>query len=247
MPARLPRSLGGWVERAGEFRPERHLRFRRARLTLERFASGPVRVLDAGCGEGVLSLELARRHPDWTVVAVDTNGDMLRRGRERAKRERLGNVSFQLTDVTGPLDASAFDAVLAIQLLEEIVADETAIRSLARALRPDGLFVADVPERNWRPVLRGSPVAWRHEVRHGYDPQQLSEQLARSGLRVRRIEPSMRGTIRLAQELRDGLRKRSIRVRALAYPGLALAVPLERLGLTWGPPHSLFVEATRCN
>ena len=241
-----PQWLGLSLERSvGDFQPERHLRFHRASTALERFASKPLHVLDAGCGEGILAVELARRHPDWMVVGVDTNEEMLRRANERAEQARVDNVAFEQRDVTASLGYRSYDAVLAIQLLEEVLDDDAALRSLANALRPYGIFLADVPEQTWTPILRGSEPTWRDEVRHGYKAGELGDRLARFGFSVQRITPSSRGTIRLAQELRDRMKKQSIRRRALVYPCLAAAVPLERIGLTWGQPHSLFVEARR--
>ncbi|HSG88567.1 MAG TPA: methyltransferase domain-containing protein [Pseudomonadales bacterium] len=40
-------------------------------------------ILDAGCGTGDSTAELARRHPDALVVGVDKSADRLRRGGER--------------------------------------------------------------------------------------------------------------------------------------------------------------------
>ena len=57
------------------------------------------RVLDVGAGCGDSTLELARRvGPSGHVHAVDISPMMLDRARERARREGLGNVSFQLAD-----------------------------------------------------------------------------------------------------------------------------------------------------
>lgn len=176
---------------------------------------------------------------------MDTNEEMLRRARLRAKRRRLGNISFRHADLTGPFGSGEYDAVVAIQCLVEIRDDEAALRSLASALRPGGLLLADVPERNWVPVLPGSARTWRHEVRHGYGTDELTEKLSACRLRVEKIVPASRTTVRLAQEVRDRLKDRRLRARALALPLLAVAVPLERLGVTWGPPRSLFVAARR--
>jgi SAM-dependent methyltransferase len=190
-------------------------------------------------------VELARRHPDWTVVGIDTNEEMLRRANERAEQAGLENVVFERKDVTASLGSRSYDAVLAIQVLEEVFDDAAAFRSLADALRPDGIFLADVPERAWAPVLPGSEPTWRYEVRHGYEAEEIRDTLARFGLAVERITPSSRGTIRLAQEIRDRVKTQSIRVRAFVHVSLAPAVPLERFGLTWGRPRSLFIEARR--
>jgi SAM-dependent methyltransferase len=229
-----------------ELPPGRRLRQDFARASIERFADGrPLRVLDAGAGEGLLATALGRRHPDWTVAAVDLSDEALALGRRLAEERHAPNVRFEHADVTKPLGRAVYDAVAALECLLEIDEDEAALASFADALRPGGLFVAHVPERSWRPVLRSSRPTWKLEVRHGYGRDEIVSLLERAGLEVERVVPTTRGTLQLAEELRDRVRHADLAVRAAALPIVRAALALERTGVTWGPARGFYIEARK--
>jgi SAM-dependent methyltransferase len=233
------------LHQTGQLPPTRRLRYQIVREALTRIDDGPRTILDAGCGDGLLAATIANAHPAWRVVGVDANEEMLARARAFAAKSRLFNVEFRAGDISRSLGREEYDAVLAIECLTEIDDDAAALNSLCAALRPGGLFVLHVPERDWQPVLAGSERTWRYEVRHGYDHRQLTEELARRGLDVRRVVPTARGTVRLAQEIRDRIKERPAAVQALVLPAALLAVWLEFHGLTWGAPTALYLEAVR--
>ena len=241
--ARTREALEQRVERLPAARTLRHL------LTVElveRFGAGQaLRLLDAGCGDGLLSWTIAARHPDWEVVAVDHDEAQLERARRRAEKQGTANVRYVRADLTKDLGSGLYDAALAVECLEEIPDDEAALRRLATALRPGGLLLVHVPERDWQPVLRGGARTWRLEVRHGYGAADLRTKLERAGLEVIRITATARTVVWAANELADRLKRASLKVRSLAYPPSAAAVWLERAGLTWGAPHALLAEARR--
>jgi SAM-dependent methyltransferase len=229
-----------------ELPPGRRLRQELARKSIERFAGGrSLRVLDAGSGEGLLATALGRRHPDWSVDAVDLSEEALILGRELAEERHARNVHFERADVTKPLGTSIYDAVAALECLLEIEQDKAALTSFAHALRPGGLFVAHVPERNWKPLLRSSRPTWKREVRHGYDRDEIVSLLERAGLRVQSTVPTTRGTVQLAEELRERVRARHLLLRAAALPAVRGSLLLERAGLTWGPPRGFYLEARK--
>lgn len=69
-------------------------------------------VLDAGCGTGTLSLELARRGAH--VVAIDLAGNLVDIGRERAAEEGLAElIDFHVGDFLRP-ELGEFDYVVAM-------------------------------------------------------------------------------------------------------------------------------------
>jgi SAM-dependent methyltransferase len=223
----------------------RRLRFSLAIEAVERFASGrPLRVLDAAGGEGPLGVRLARRHPTWQIVIGDLDASRLEIGRRRAGRE-LRNVIFTQMDLTHPIAGGLFDAVLAIEALEEIRDDDAALRTMAAALRPGGLFVVHVPESRWKPLLRRSETIWRHEVRHGYESGELADKLLAAGLEPRSIQLSSHGLVRLVQEARDAARGRHLGFHLLLLPAAVAAAGLEHHGLKWGAPRALIAEAIR--
>jgi SAM-dependent methyltransferase len=238
-------ALGPAVEERIAFAaPSRRVRLALADQAVERYAGrSGLRLLDAGCGDGQMTVALARRHPEWRVLGVDLREDLIALGRARARE--LPNARFRRADLAAPLPEGGFDAVLAIEILEEIADDTRALEVLAAALVPGGLMVVHVPERSWAPILPGSAGTWREEVRHGYGAERLAGMLAAAGLVGVHIRPTYRATAVVAQEIRDRMRARRLAARALAFPGLAAAAALEYRGLTGGRPRALFALAWR--
>ncbi len=224
--------------------PARRLRFELTIEALESFAHGRrLSVLDAGCGDGLMSEALGRRHPDWTIVAADMRAEQIERAEARVAG--LPNVRFVQADLTEGLGVAAFDAVAAIECLEEIPDDQRALTMMAVALRSGGMLVAHVPEQDWKPVLRGSEPTWRDQVRHGYLRDEFASQLSGAGFAVVQIDGTCRGLVRLAQEIRDRVKSSPVILRALLFPLMIAAVRLERHGVTWGRERALVALALR--
>jgi trans-aconitate methyltransferase len=226
--------------------PARRLRFELVAEAVEDFAAGhDLRLLDAGCGDGAFANSIARAHPGWIVHGIDLAADLLDHGRRAAERMHTTNVAFVHGDVTEDLGSEAYDAVVAIESLEEIPEDTLALGRMVAALRPGGLLVIHVPEQHWEPVLRGSPATWKHEVRHGYDRVDLASRLRELGLERIQVDGTCRGLVRLAQELRDRVPARYPTARRAVSAPLLVSVPVERRGVTWGRERALLACARR--
>jgi SAM-dependent methyltransferase len=237
---------GGIEERLAFMAPTRRLRLRLVLRTLEREDTTPdARVFDAGCGDGLLTLAMARAHPGWRLIAGDLRDDLLAAGRARASARRLLNVDFVCTDLTQPIGMGPFDVIVATECLSEIRDDCQALRMLTAALLPGGLLAVHVPEQSWKPVFRWSSPVWRHEVRHGYAPEEMRARLQGLGFQDVAVAITQRGTVTAAQEIRDGTKQAPIWVRVLLYPLMVLAVRMEELGMTWGPPRALLITGRR--
>jgi trans-aconitate methyltransferase len=225
---------------------------RRLRLALAEGAvaarlggAGRLRLLDAGCGDGLLSLAMAKRHPAWALVGVDLREDLLDGARKRAVARGLPNARFVPGNLEQPLPERDRDAVTAVECLSEIPDDRQALRMMREALRPGGLIVVQVPERDWQPVLPGSPGTWREQVRQGYTAEQLQTLLEEVGFAEVEVRPTYRSLAAGAQEIRDRIKDRGLLVRLLAFPFLAAAVRLERAGVTWGRVNALLASGCR--
>lgn len=97
----------------------------------------PLDVVDIGCGEGLLTLEIAA----WarTVVGVDRSPQVLERASALGKRRRVSNVSWARGDLERlPLDARSVDLALLSQALHHARRPERALAEAARVLRPGG-------------------------------------------------------------------------------------------------------------
>lgn len=227
--------------------PGRRLRLRLAVDVAERCFGDrqQVRVLDAGSEEGLLCLELARRRPTWTLVAADLAMGALLQGRRWAGAEHL-RIHFVRCDLQRPIAIAAYDLVVALESLAEVPDDRAALSSMAAALRPGGLLIAQVPTSDWTPVLRSAERTWRREVRHGYDAAQLTAVLEELGFAVELLHATFHRLVAFAQDLRDRAKHRRRWVQLALLPVMAAAVGIERRGYTWGRPRALFVVARRC-
>jgi SAM-dependent methyltransferase len=111
----------------------------------ERVGIGPgLRVLDAGCGGGDVTLDLARRvGPHGAAIGFDTDETKLALAREDAARQQLTNVLFQRSDITALAEERAYDVIYSRFLLSHLPDPAGAVTKLFSALRPAGLLIVE--------------------------------------------------------------------------------------------------------
>jgi cyclopropane fatty-acyl-phospholipid synthase-like methyltransferase len=98
----------------------------------------PARVLDVGCGWGTTLEALERR--GYQTAGVDIS----RRTLEKLDRpERLLYTADLSRDL--PPEASGFDTVLALDVIEHIDDDRDAVTKLEQLARPGGVVIVSVP------------------------------------------------------------------------------------------------------
>jgi SAM-dependent methyltransferase len=106
--------------------------------------SAGMRCLDAGCGGGDVTLELARRvGPHSVVIGVDLDEAKLDLARQEAAAQGICNAEFRALDLcTQELDGD-FDLIYARFLLTHLTDPARAIAAFCRALRPGGLLIVE--------------------------------------------------------------------------------------------------------
>ena len=101
------------------------------------------RCLDAGCGGGHVSRELAARVGETgTVVGIDLDQVVLDLARSDARAAGLTNVDFRAGDAAH-LNGSGFDVVVARFLLSHVADARKVVAALVSALKPGGLMVVE--------------------------------------------------------------------------------------------------------
>ncbi len=99
---------------------------------------GSETVLDAGCGSGRLTEELAARLPAGRVLAVDASSDMVRKARERlGDRAVVWQVDLTELELEAPVDA-----VFSTAVFHWIADHERLFDRLHMALAPGGRLAA---------------------------------------------------------------------------------------------------------
>lgn len=114
-----------------------------AKTILERAGICPgMRVLDAGCGPGRLTVPASMMAgPSGQVVAVDIQRRMLDMLADRVAKEGLTNVELVLAGLgEGRLTVKEFDIALLVTVLGEIPDKAAALREIYQCLRPGGLL-----------------------------------------------------------------------------------------------------------
>lgn len=98
----------------------------------------PGRLLDVGCGTGLLMN--AMRHRGWDVEGVDFTPDAV-----RAARERFGLPVVEGTLESARFPSASFDAAVLWNVIEHVPDPAATIAEVARVLRPGGLIVMATP------------------------------------------------------------------------------------------------------
>jgi tRNA (cmo5U34)-methyltransferase len=104
------------------------------------------RILDLGCGDGLVAALLLDRFPAAHLTGVDGSRPMLDRARERlAPYPGRWTLQESTMEALGRLDlpAASFDAAIGVQSIHHLNGEEkqALFHTVARLLRPGGLFL----------------------------------------------------------------------------------------------------------
>jgi len=162
----------GWV-------PAIRYLLRRNRVAREMLSWNPGRVLEIGCGAGALLHELARTGFDCAGLETSAQAlDLARRIRDAE------HIDIDLRSEASPDWQRAFDAVVALEVLEHIPDDADALRTWSAWMKPSATLLLSVPAHRAR---WGPADEWAgHERR--YERAEIVAVLDAAGFRVERIE-----------------------------------------------------------
>jgi trans-aconitate methyltransferase len=94
------------------------------------------RILDLGCGTGVLTAVIAERGAE--VLGIDRSPEMVAQA-----KSKFPALEFEVVDATQMKFEGEFDAVFSNAVLHWIPEAEKVVAGVARALKPGGRFVAE--------------------------------------------------------------------------------------------------------
>jgi len=149
------------------------------------------RALDVGCGAGLLAEPLKRLGA--AVTALDAAEENIAVARAHAERQGL-SIDYRATPVE-QLDASGFDLVTSMEVIEHVADPAAFVKALADKLAPGGLLIMSTPNRT--PLSRlamigigesiGGIPKGTHDWNKFLTPEELSAHITNAGLEVTAI------------------------------------------------------------
>jgi 2-polyprenyl-6-hydroxyphenyl methylase/3-demethylubiquinone-9 3-methyltransferase len=136
----------------GEFRPLHILNPVRARFVAERAKLSGARVLDVGCGGGLLCESLVQAGA--TVTGIDLAEGMIEVAKLHAAEQAL-TIDYRLIDAESlaARESGAFDVVTCMEMLEHVPEPAVTVATLARLVRPGGSVFISTINRNLKSFL----------------------------------------------------------------------------------------------
>jgi 2-polyprenyl-6-hydroxyphenyl methylase/3-demethylubiquinone-9 3-methyltransferase len=142
-----------------------------------------LRVLDIGCGAGLLCEPLSRLGAQ--VTGVDPSASNIAAAKLHADKSHLA-IDYRCTTVEEIDPRERFDIVLAMEVVEHVVDVGAFLKRCAAMLKPNGLMVVSTLNRNWKSfalaivgaeyVLRWLPRG-THEWNKFVTPDELTKHL----------------------------------------------------------------------
>lgn len=158
-----------------------------------------LKILDAGCGTGLLMKKLEDFGDVW---GVDISPEAIKFSKARG----IKNVSLSSVEKL-PFQNKFFDIVVSVDVLyhQKVGSDAQALKEFSRVLKPGGFLIVKVPAFDW---LRGN-----HDIvvatRQRYTKKELGEKVKSAGLKVQKLSYANMTIfpVALLKRIMDGFKK----------------------------------------
>jgi len=137
--------------------PARYQYFENVLIKMLQLNPVGLRVLDVGCGGGLLAEKLAAM--GCSVVGVDKSPATLDVAKEHSVSMGLNITYLEANAESLPFADDEFDVVFCCDVLEHVDSVDTVIKGIARVLKPDGVFFFDTINRTLMSKLVAIKIA----------------------------------------------------------------------------------------
>ncbi len=128
-------------------------------ITAERAAlADGQRILELGCGWGSLTLFMAARYPNASIMAVSNSASQRRYIEDTARARGLSNVRVITCDMNSFLPEGPFDRVVSVEMFEHMSNWEALLARVRGALKPDGRLFIHVFSHGQRRTVSIIPI-----------------------------------------------------------------------------------------
>ncbi|MCH7741114.1 MAG: bifunctional 2-polyprenyl-6-hydroxyphenol methylase/3-demethylubiquinol 3-O-methyltransferase UbiG [Proteobacteria bacterium] len=141
-----------WWDRESEFKPLHDINPLRLSYITERVSLPAKRVLDVGCGGGILSESMAELGAQ--VTAIDVGEAALTVARLHQHESKL-NIDYRQATIEEIADSGIelFDVITCLEMLEHVPDPGSVIGACKRLLKPDGQLFLSTINRNPKAYL----------------------------------------------------------------------------------------------
>ncbi|HTH79249.1 MAG TPA: bifunctional 2-polyprenyl-6-hydroxyphenol methylase/3-demethylubiquinol 3-O-methyltransferase UbiG [Ramlibacter sp.] len=142
-----------WWDPQSEFRPLHEINPLRLEWIQSYASLANKRVLDVGCGGGILSDAMARKGAQ--VVGIDLAAKALRVAQLHALEARTPNVQYReiSAEALAEQEAESFDLVTCMEMLEHVPDPASIVRACSRLVKPGGWVFISTINRNPKSFL----------------------------------------------------------------------------------------------
>ena len=183
-----------WWDQNSEFRPLHQINPLRLNW-IEQHAGGLAgkKVLDVGCGGGILTESMARRGAE--ALGIDMGEAPLAVGRLHAEKEGIRNIQYQQIAVEelAKTHAGQFDVVTCMEMMEHVPDPASIVKACQTLVKPGGHVFFSTINRNAKSylfaiigaeyVLRMLPKG-THDYHKFIRPSEMAEDIRAAGLRL---------------------------------------------------------------
>jgi trans-aconitate methyltransferase len=95
-------------------------------------------LLDVGCGDGKITMEIANQLPKGRVVGIDSSEQMINLAKNACSLSEYSNLSFEVMDARSISFQEEFDLVFSNAALHWVLDQAAVLKGVTRCLRPQG-------------------------------------------------------------------------------------------------------------
>ena len=118
------------------------------------------RILDVGCGRGVLGMVLREQEPGRHITGIEVEPAVAADAARVLNRVIIGDIQTLDTSEIG----DAYDCIICADVLEHLLDPGLALRRLRGSLAPGGLLVCSIPNiRHYTAIMRLILRGWTYE------------------------------------------------------------------------------------
>ncbi len=137
-------------------------------------------ILDAGMGFGQYDFYMSSKNPGWKIRGVDVKEEQIADCSAFFNRIGRKNVTFAYADLTAFTDASAYNLILSVDVMEHILEDVQVFRNFHASMQPGGMVLISTPSDQG-----GSDV-------HDHDEESFIEEHVRDGYNINEIQEKLK-------------------------------------------------------